>query len=340
MAMLFGPEAASKLGANGIEDIASEQEPTETINVNGVKPGLREQAGVDEILANGLGNSAILEQAQLAAEDAPQRKGMFGVKGTLRDIIGTLGDAFLVQSGNKAIYGPRRDQEKQADAMGGMTGDPGAAVERLASGGFADQARALYKEQGDRQHQQGTLQQNALRDQIAGQKDNRQAVKDGTEIFGRAAGALADNPNLAPVLIPIMERLKTEFNLGDEYVLPGEGSPEGLAAGYRTAGMPTTAQITGRQGDERIDIARQNAASAERNSRRPRQTRAPSNPTAASIAAPLLDQLERGEKLTPRQYEVLDRAGYDVPKASRGRSRPTAPPPASNTENWVVSRKK
>jgi hypothetical protein len=50
----------------------------------------------------------------------PEHKGMFGVKGNLRDIIGGLGDAFLVQGGKKPVYAERKMQEQTGDAMEGL----------------------------------------------------------------------------------------------------------------------------------------------------------------------------------------------------------------------------
>lgn len=74
-----------------------------------------------------------------------ERKGMFGIKGTLRDILGTIGDAFLVQGGGKAVYQPRREQEKQGDAMLGFSENPMQAIERLAALGYTEQAAELYE---------------------------------------------------------------------------------------------------------------------------------------------------------------------------------------------------
>lgn len=58
----------------------------------------------------------------------PVHKGMFGLKGTPRDILGILGDALLVGSGNKAMYMPGRQNEKIGDAMLGFGQDPMKAI--------------------------------------------------------------------------------------------------------------------------------------------------------------------------------------------------------------------
>ena len=84
-----------------------------------------------------VGNRSQLEETQAAAGNAPQRQGMFKTRGTFRDILGVLGDAFLVQSGNKAVYQPQRQKEKISDALVGYdASDPAkaqAALQRAAN---------------------------------------------------------------------------------------------------------------------------------------------------------------------------------------------------------------
>lgn len=109
----------------------------------------------------GLGNQNQLSEAADAAKNAPQREGYFHTKGTLRDILGTLGDAFLIQSGHNAIYTPQRQREKIADAYSGFTGVSGAdpdevqknqmaALERLAATpGGTELAQKAYAQMQD-----------------------------------------------------------------------------------------------------------------------------------------------------------------------------------------------
>ncbi len=86
----------------------------------------------------------------VSTEEVTPRTGMFGVKGTLRDIIGTLGDAFLIQSGNAPMYAPRRREERIGDAMrGAAQGSPDdmiAAAERLYALGYVDQGNAMMSQ--------------------------------------------------------------------------------------------------------------------------------------------------------------------------------------------------
>jgi hypothetical protein len=76
-----------------------------------------------------LGNDRAVAQARMAEEStnrASDRKGLFGTRGTLRDILGTLGDFFLVGGGGNPMYAPMREREKWADALQGMTAGPEA----------------------------------------------------------------------------------------------------------------------------------------------------------------------------------------------------------------------
>lgn len=86
------------------------------------------------------------------------REGKFGVKGTLRDILGIVSDGFLVQSGNKAVYQPRREQEQMADAAFGFTQNPQQAIERLNAAGFQKEAASLQEQIADQDYKKGALQ--------------------------------------------------------------------------------------------------------------------------------------------------------------------------------------
>lgn len=74
-----------------------------------------------------------IQAAQQGQAQNPQHTGLFGVKGTLRNVLGILGDAMLMQHGNQAVYAPRVQQEREADAMAGFQSDPRAAAGRLAA---------------------------------------------------------------------------------------------------------------------------------------------------------------------------------------------------------------
>lgn len=296
------------------------------IPVTGRKAAPRQE--IDAAPAS-LGNRSFIEEALQAQANSPQRKGMFGVKGTLRDVLGTIGDAFLVQSGNKQMYAPRRDQERMGDALAGFTQDPMAALERLATlPGGAEMAQKFYDD----------ISQNQIRSKTAemtGQKNQQEGFKEGSRLFGQYAGAIARNPKLAPVLGPVMQQVKQMYQLGDDFVIPGEQETD-VAEGFQYGGTPTQAQIAddrkieAEQGrNTRFDKgqAGQDRRTAIKEAGADRRDNPPSipQPTRASIAAPLLRKLEKGGKLTPQEQQVLDRVA-PAPRGGR-RGPPAGLPP-------------
>lgn len=141
------------------------------------------------------------------------RKGIFGVKGTLRDILGYVGDAFLMNAGQKAIYGPGRQQERVSDAIGTDFADnPEAAVQRLYEAGFADEAQEFQK--------------NLIAQQIARQKAEAEAKYKGAQTSGQGYENLghlfsAATPETFPALLEIAKRRAAGYGI-DEGELPAD----------------------------------------------------------------------------------------------------------------------
>lgn len=75
-----------------------------------------------------LDNSSDIEalNKQQASSPSIQRP-----KSTLRDVIGLLGDAFVMNEGGKAIYAPSIDSRRISEAGAGFTNNPAGAAERL-----------------------------------------------------------------------------------------------------------------------------------------------------------------------------------------------------------------
>lgn len=101
-----------------------------------------------------------------AAPEPPVRKGMFGIKGTFRDILGTLGDALLMGNNQQAMYAPRRQQEKIADALFDYQTNPQQAIQRLSNAGFVSEADKMRKSLSETQLNQA--RQNAEQDKAVG----------------------------------------------------------------------------------------------------------------------------------------------------------------------------
>lgn len=241
------------------------------------------------------------------------RKGLFGVKGTLRDVLGVVGDAFLVQGGGKPVYQPRRDQERKGDALYGYQDDPEGAIDRLAAAGYTDEAILLADQYAKRQKEQATIDSTNT-------KNTRDNFKEAVRIFGQYAGG-ATEKNYARIK-PILEIIKTQGGLPDEFVVPEEYDPE-LLGGYMRGSMSTQGQANVDLGYDRLSQQEELELLKEkgRNQRySPPQGRAAPNPTAASIAAPLLDKLAKGQQLTAGEMQVLRSTGFtpDRGKPARG----------------------
>lgn len=188
-----------------------------------------------------LGNAALLLEAQAAGENAPQRKrGYFGTKGTLRNILGTLSDAFLVQGGADPQYAPLRERERLADAMTGYTQNPQAAAERMAYQGFGDQSTKVWNDSQNREINQGTLA--AKQEEIARKalEDGDQRYKQYATLFSQYAGSA--DAETWPRAKEILKTLKQRGGLGEEFVIPDEYDPR-LMRTYQYGGMPATQQV-------------------------------------------------------------------------------------------------
>jgi hypothetical protein len=281
MNILFGPQAAAQAGSVFLPDQGSDE-----ITVLGQRPVPMEEADplsyednpprpsiVPRYVST---NQDVIPPTEEEMGERIERKGMFGVKGTLRDVLGTLGDAFLIQSGNSPMYAPRRREERIADAMFGYTDSFEAgmgAVERLAQEGFGAEAEELRSR--------------LMHQQVAAQNANRQE---------EAAKVLAEKRRLDVVenqreeLRNLLYRLPADIRqaAAEEYAkntgttLEKMGVPGGritdnwIMAGIsvkqgedfeRTDRRLDDADERIRQADERIGISRQTAAERARANR-------------------------------------------------------------------------
>ena len=141
-----------------------------------------------------LENPQAITQRDMAAQQAREtsdHRGMFGTRGTLRDVLGVVGDASLVQSGNKPMYAPVRQQERISDAMAGFTENPMAAIERVA-GEHPELARQMYEQYQMNQYRTNTNTTAASRADTAAADLSRKSLTQAREEASQAiAGALA-----------------------------------------------------------------------------------------------------------------------------------------------------
>jgi hypothetical protein len=158
----------------------------------------------------GLLPQGALEAAEMAPEamSMPQQhQGMFGVKGTLRDILGGLGDAFLLQAGGNPMYRQIRQQERLGDVMSSMGDNPLDTISKI---GAIDPAlgQKYYDEYSQSQDRKAT---------IAAAQQEESFKQEG--VFRERVAALVRNANpqtYGPIVANMKERAKT---LGLESVL-------------------------------------------------------------------------------------------------------------------------
>lgn len=205
---LLGSQIGSLI--NPQDQTAAVAPPSDEIVVNGQNP----QAQAPQVQ-----QTPIFEAPNVDRIDVPPgmlkemmpRKGMFGTKGTLRDILGVVGDAFLLQSGNKPIYAPQREREKMGDALYGFSDNPLAAVERLAAQGYPDQAAELYK------NYQTNQTNRYYKEALAADRSYKQLG----DVRNRAARylSMADTPEKRAYALQLIRGLASQANIPVEQVL-------------------------------------------------------------------------------------------------------------------------
>lgn len=251
-----------------------------------------------------LGNRMFLEEAQDAAGKAPQRKGMFGVKGTLRDVLGTLGDAFLIQSGNKAMYAPRREQEKAGDALAGFTQDPLAAIERLAYEN-PDMAAQVYNDYMSNQAKQAQVQSvTDNRNSLAADRSYKQK-----QDFGNYAARLlakADTPERQAAAMRVINTRAQALGID-----PSElGITDSMSEDERSvlgAGDMTVNQ------QETLPIRKYQAETSRISATKPPAPKNPPRRSYGDVEAEAFDT--PADKRTPEQQRIVDK------RLEKGRTR-------------------
>lgn len=232
-------------------------------------------AGAEEL--SGLTPDAPATMGGLSPEQAASSpEGMFGISGTGRDILGTLGDAFLLQSGNDPIYAPKRQNEKFSEAMQGFVDNPLAAVQQLTDAGFGAQARQLYSEHVKDRREEAKAQQQIAESQQR-TTNQRQTFEQSVHqnVAGMLSSAQGGNPERQQAVMEWARRYYDSMG-----VKPMGEIPENYDPNYaNTINEALTKPIDRRRAndteayreeqlkdaDERTAIQARNASTAERN---------------------------------------------------------------------------
>lgn len=178
-----------------------------------------------------------------------QHKGMFGVKGTLRNVLGVLGDAFLVQGGAKPVYAPQRQLEREGDAMAGYTQSPRAAVERMTAVN-----PTMAREMGvDVARQEAA----AMVAEAQAKKEAAVRYKQGLNILGGMAGTKGlDDPVAYNTWKSAMQKVVDGHGLGPEFTPPDIYDPK-WAARVQGAALDPDQQIDNTRADGLAELTRE-----------------------------------------------------------------------------------
>lgn len=268
-------------------------------------------------------------EQQMAAQGQgqnPQHTGMFGVKGTLRNVLGVLGDAMLIQSGHNPMYRPEVQNEKEADAMTGFQSNPMGAAGRLAAvPGAANTAIQVYQDATqDALKKQVQEQNNAYRQSQMTARQDQTDMRLRQGIGGILTAASTPDPKTGQVNPQVWSQAKAQaLKLGgkisdfDESEIPD--TPDQYNAGYgQTARQVQQGQISGQSIQERATAAA-NAQTGQNQRTAATIAGAGSRvqPNASALVQSLITKQNNGQALTPAEqtYWNSNVANKNQPKA-------------------------
>lgn len=242
--------------------------------------------------------------------------------GTLRDVLGALGDAFLAHAGEKPMYQERADSRRIGLAMADYANNPQAAIERVAATGAPGSI-----EMADRLEQsiQSTKLRQAMGEQTAAYRQSRsestaayrqslaQARTEGIVIrMYNTAAALAqtaknpaDYASIYSRLNAMVKHIDPSLDPTTAWGLPGvEDWKPGMTD---TAGM-TGAQISHAQLSRESIAERREANIRSTNTSRYNHDHPHFAPSMAQVTLALQAKQDRGEPLTPAEQALWKKA--------------------------------
>ena len=261
---------------------------TATVKPSPMQVNLQQQDVRDDFI---MGNAKPVSMAREAEKDTAlnsDRRGLFGVKGTLRDILGIVSDAFLVQSGNQPLYMPRKLEESWSDAMAGFSESPEA--ERMA----IERAMRVDGRRTQEFLQQSRLNQTNMGNlSLRGEELGRDKTNDlRKQLTGLAAAAVNGTPEQKAEALRIIQQ--NTANLPEDDVLRS-GNLELIAGSGATPNQMLTLPLTERRvedAEERTKIAWKQLGVAMRNAK--------SREEAVRIAGEAL-----GQKVSAREFDEM-----------------------------------
>lgn len=280
-----------------------------------------------------LNEAAMANNSPLPDEVQRQRRGLFGTRGTLRNVLGTLGDALLTANGGQATYAPQRRQERLADAMVGYTNSPEAAmaaVERVTQID-PEAGRVLYEQ----------IQNDALRNaQIEASRASSQSTEN-NRLATRSDNAFQNiarmfqSPNaqengvISPRAYAMAQRIANGAGISLERLgITPDMSAEDMALLSQTD-LSVFQAINQPLNERRVAATEANVVTGRINATRPRAEPRAAQPTNASEVARIRAAINRGERLAPGDQATWDaemrRLDASAPRPNRPASSQTGP---------------
>lgn len=277
--------------------------------------------------------SANAMSSALLGEGAPRggmaNPGLYGVlpaglqHGTLRNMLGALGDAFLVGSGHQAQYEPRMQRQEIGQAMAGYNpNDPAsaqAAIQRIAGTGAAgstEMADQLQKNTNDLALRKQLMEQNQNYHQQTLQSKNDNLFNRMNSV-AQADLAQAKTPeDYKARLARWDQRVKavdpttdavSQFGVPDTYTPGAVNEQSGMSSNQvaqdkaKAASRVQAGRDTDVNANSRIQAAGMGDASRNRNT-----DVNVNKPTSATILQGLIAKQNAGQPLTPAEQAAFN----------------------------------
>lgn len=277
-------------------------------------------------------SSAISAIHKVLGANKPQggsdNPGIYGIlpeglqHGTLRNVLGALGDAFLVGSGRDRQYAPRMQRQEIGDAMAGF--DPNnpdqamAAIQRVAATGapgaaeMADKLQTSYDSFLARQAQMKYM---AEYHQQGIDSRNQSIFQRGSPVAMGVASSAKDANDYAAKYALLDRRAKSIDPNTDAASAFGIPAPEdwqpGMFQGYgmtsnnqQVAADKSAQRNTSMRNTDVNAGARRDAATIGANAHVTAAGMSANKPTASTIVDSLLEKQNRGETLTPAEQAL------------------------------------
>lgn len=243
---------------------------------------------VDPVVVERVPTDIPVQPIQMATQD---HRGMFGTRGTLRDILGLLGDSWSVANGRDPRYRQRRDLELQQDAMAQFPTNPLAAIRQMGATASPEMANTMYN------NYQEAEARRANNDSLEASRSAQAAYRQGqlaNQYASAAARMLASAPTAEMrqrALTAVQQRLRAQ-NMELEDIGLTEGADDNMLTSYARGDMSSY-----QHGN--LEVAQKNARS--------NQTRAEAAVTSAN--RPRGGGGGGGSPVTAQQAYIASRMG-------------------------------